>query len=186
VKDRSTKHTLPNIVLIGYRGCGKTTVGTILADKLGNDFIDIDLLIEEKQHCSIAEIFATHGQDFFRDLETEMISSLAASRQTVISVGGGAIERLENRRQIAQLGLVVWLTAAEDTLHRRILADARSASSRPPLSFDQSLDEIRSLLARRNPHYQEIANLEIDSSSLSPENVAELIQTGLRAEGHLT
>lgn len=168
-----------NIVLIGYRASGKTTVGRVLAERLDRPFIDTDELIQNRLQRSIADIFRDEGEAFFRRIESEIIAELSAHQATVIAVGGGAVESEQNRRRLADLGVVVWLTAAVDELHRRILSDPQSAAFRPPLSSDDLLTEIQHTLARRAPLYRNLAQYAVDTTNLTPSDAAHIIRQWL-------
>jgi shikimate kinase len=163
------------VVLVGYRGTGKTTVGRIVAQALDWPFVDIDPLIEQRAGLGIADIFARHGETHFRDLESEVIADLTGTDPAVISAGGGAVLRPENVRHLRRGGLVVWLTARAETLHKRITTDATTASRRPNLTPLTGIDEVRHLLEAREPCYRSAADVALDTETLSPAQVAEQI-----------
>lgn len=169
------------IVLIGYRGTGKTTVGRLLADALTWPFIDTDPLIEQRAGLDIATIFARHGEPYFRDLESAVIADLDSAGPAVISVGGGAVLRPENVQHLRSGSLVVWLTAPAETLYRRITGDATTTQRRPNLTGLVGLEEVRHLLAVREASYRSAADLAVDTEALSPIQVAERILAHLRA-----
>ncbi len=164
-----------NIILIGSRGSGKTTVGRLLAQRLGWEFVDTDQAIQQQQHRTIAEIFAEYGEEHFRKVECDVIASMSRFRHMVIAAGGGAVENIQNRRQLAQLGRVVWLNADCDELHRRILNDPASVPTRPPLSSHDLKNEIELTLSQRTPHYQSMADVTIDTTQHSPAEVVNKI-----------
>ena len=170
-----------NIVLIGYRGSGKSTVGRLLADRLGCDHIDTDEVVEAKSRRTIAAIFEQDGEEHFRGLESEVIAGLSSSDGAVISVGAGAVLYERNRKRISELGHVVYLAASAGELHRRVRADLGSETTRPPLTADDPRTEIRNTLAARMGHYRELAELQIDTSGLSPEAVAGRIAEQLQS-----
>jgi shikimate kinase len=160
------------IVLIGYRGSGKTTVGRILAQRLGTPFADCDDLIVARSGKSIREIFALEGEDGFRKLETAAIAELAKS-DGVIAVGGGAILREQNRRELAR-HFVIYLRTQPGVLLRRIQGDPATSDNRPSLTaLGGGLEEIEALLRQREPIYRAAMNHELDVTQLSPEEVAE-------------
>ncbi len=163
------------MILIGYRGSGKTVVGRLLAGELRRSHFDTDLLIEDREGRSIAAIFEQDGEPHFRGIESEVIDDLTPDAPVVISIGGGAVVSEHNRKRLKRLGAVVWLQAAPEELHRRIAADRESAASRPPLSTDDALTEVRTLLAQRNRWYEELADVEIDTAGRSPAEVAQMI-----------
>ena len=161
-----------SIVLIGHRGSGKSTVGRLLADRLGCGHIDTDELIEAKSQRTIAEIFERDGEKHFRTLESEAIACLPEADRVVISVGGGAVLDERNCKRLSALGHVVYLAAPVEELHRRVTLDRGSRDSRPPLTADDALTEIRDTLAARMGCYRELAQTHIDTGGLSPEAVA--------------
>ncbi len=168
------------IVLVGYRGTGKTTVGRILAEALKWPFIDTDPLIELRARLSIADIFARLGEPAFRDLEAAVIADLDEIDPAVIAVGGGAVLRPRNLPHLRQNSLVVWLTASPETLYKRITADATTPSRRPSLTGLAGLEEIRHLLEVREPYYHSAAHLVVDTETNTQRQVAEHILQRVR------
>jgi shikimate kinase len=162
------------IFLIGYRGSGKTTVGRLLASRLGWQFIDADAIIEERACKTIREIFANEGEQFFRDREAAILTELCKRTDTVIATGGGVVLRPENRTLLRQYGFVAWLTADAATLWQRIQADASTAARRPALTTG-GLEEVRQLLALREPFYRETADVEVSVDVVSPEQASDTI-----------
>lgn len=181
------RSTEQHVVLIGYRGGGKTVVGRLLAGELRRPHVDTDLLIEDREGRSIAEIFEQDGEPHFRRIESEVIAGLAPDTPAVISIGGGAVASKHNRKRLKGLGTVVWLQAAPEELHRRIATDRESAASRPPLSTTDALTEVRTLLAERSRWYEQLADVEIDTTGKSPVEVAQIIlrqlETKVRRDG---
>ena len=169
------------MVLIGSRGSGKTVVGRLLAGELKRPHVDIDLLIEERAGRSIAAIFEQDGEPHFRRIESEVIADLAPDPPAVISIGGGAVVSEHNRKRLKGLGTLVWLRAGPEELHRRITADRESAASRPPLSTTDALTEVRMLLARRSGWYEELADIEVDTTGKSPVQVTQMIRQQLES-----
>ncbi|WP_417734675.1 shikimate kinase [Rosistilla oblonga] len=164
-----------HLYLIGYRGSGKSSVARLLAAKIGCTWIDSDDEIERRAGVSIAEIFAAHGEPGFRDRETAAIEALSKTSPQVIALGGGAILRPENRDMIAQTGQAIWLDARPEVLVGRIEADASSASRRPSLTEHPMLQEVRQLMAAREPLYREVGNLRIDVSDQTPDQIVDQI-----------
>lgn len=163
------------LVLIGYRGTGKSTIGPILARRLGWTFIDADERIEAAAGRSIAEIFAAEGETGFRDRESATLAELCRGDDLVIATGGGVILRDANRQRLRDSGFVVWLTASPETIWDRLQHDPTTTSRRPNLTPGGGLDEIRSLLAVREPLYRQTANFTIATEALSPEAAADAI-----------
>ena len=165
-----------HLLLIGYRGCGKSGVGKLLSELLDRDLIDTDIAIETSEGKTIAEIFAEVGEQGFRDLESNQIANLDSLEESaIISLGGGAILRPENRRCIRNLGKTVWLQATPETIFERISNDETTQSRRPKLSNLSDRDEIRSILEMRVPWYKEVADLAVSTDGVSMERVAKTI-----------
>jgi shikimate kinase len=160
------------LTLIGYRATGKTTLARLLAERLGWDWIDADVEIEQRAGKSIARIFAEDGEPAFRDLEARVVAELLKRDRLVLAAGGGAPMRPETRRAMREAGKVVWLTARPETIHARMSGDATTAGRRPSLTDRSALDEIVHLLAKREPIYRETADLEVDTENQTPEELA--------------
>lgn len=161
---------MTHLFLTGYRGCGKTSVGPILAARLGRPFVDADVALETDAKMTIHEIFAAEGEAGFRDRETTTLRKLAAGEPAVIATGGGAVLRGENRDLLRAAGFVVWLKAPAEVLWVRITADPSTASRRPNLAGG-GFAEVVSLLAAREPLYAATAHAAVDAAR-SPEEVA--------------
>ena len=160
-----------NIFLTGFMGAGKSTVGRRLAQRLDYRFVDLDQLIVAREGRSIAEIFASQGEVYFRDCEAAVLAEQAETVRTVFATGGGIVGREENRVLMQQIGTVVYLRASWSTLERRL---ARS-SGRPLADPQQGWEKIRQLWHCRLPWYEE-ADLVIDTDQLTvPEVVRAII-----------
>ncbi len=170
-----------HLYLAGFRGSGKSSVGRLLASHLGRTWTDCDDQIEAEADCSIREIFAQHGEAGFRDLELRTIAAIAALPPAVVSLGGGAILRAENRELIRGSGVCVWLRVDADTVMRRLTADATTADRRPALTALPQREEIQKLLADRRPLYEQVADLQLDTSGRAIEEIAEQILRQLEA-----
>ncbi len=164
-----------NIILIGYRATGKTTVGRFIAQRLGWEFVDTDVLIEQQAKKSIAEIVAQEGWQGFRRREKEVIAEVSAKENMVIAVGGGAVINTENVKNLKQNGILIWLKANADTIAKRLLKDKKTASQRPSLTGKSVVEEIEEVLRERLPLYQQAADIEVDTERYSPEEIASLI-----------
>ncbi len=161
-----------NLVLIGYRGTGKSEVGALLATRLGMPVLSMDALIIERAGMPVPEIVAAHGWTGFRDLETTIAREIAARDGVIIDCGGGVIERPENIPALREHGLIVWLSASVATIVRRIQGDTQ----RPSLTGAQSFtDEVAEVLTRRTPLYRAAAHVEIATDALTPAEVAERV-----------
>jgi shikimate kinase len=164
-----------NLVLMGYRGTGKSQVARLLAERLGWPCFDTDEQIEQRAGKSIAAIFAEDGEDAFRDWETQVIADLAARDRSVIALGGGAVLRAQNRAALARASHVVWLTASPQTLWRRIQADAATQARRPNLTAAGGITEIIATLDARRPIYRQCAHAVVDTEDKTPAEVADAI-----------
>ena len=161
-----------NIVLIGYRGTGKSVVGRLVSEGLQMQCISMDGRIVEKAGMSIPDIVAKHDWATFRDMESEVTRELAELDDIIIDTGGGVIERPENINILKANGLIVWLKASAETIVLRI----EGGTERPSLTGEKSFTkEVEEVLARRTPKYRNAAQYEIDTERLTPEQVAERI-----------
>jgi len=161
-----------NIVLIGYRGTGKSSVGEILAARLGMPYIGMDGEIVKRGGMSIPEIVGKSGWPEFRDRETGLARELAARDGVIIDTGGGIIERPENMEALGKNARIFWLKAEVATIVSRIQGN----SDRPPLTAGKTFtDEVAEVLERRTPRYRSAAHYEIDTDDLTPEQIADRI-----------
>jgi shikimate kinase len=168
--------SIRGLVLIGYRGTGKSTVGRILADGLGRPFLDCDREIESRSGRSIRSIFNESGEGAFRDWEQRTLHALTTeSPGAILATGGGAVLREANRRRIRGFGFVAWLTADPTELARRLEADRLGLAGRPALTMAGTLDEIAQVLSDRSPLYAELADAVIPTDGKDPSEVAEAI-----------
>ncbi|MDZ4683640.1 MAG: shikimate kinase [Planctomycetaceae bacterium] len=167
------------VTLIGYRGTGKTSVAPRLAERLGLPWIDADPELERRAGRSIRDIFATDGEPEFRRLERAVLVDLLSQGPRVLAVGGGAVLNPDTRRDFRAAGPVVWLQADAETLAARIAADATSRGRRPNLTAAGGLDEIRTLLAAREPLYRETATLTVDTAGKPMDDIIAEILAGL-------
>ena len=158
-----------NIILTGFMGTGKTTVGKRLAKRLGWRFVDVDELIEAHAKMPVARIFAERGEPVFRRLERRYVNRAARSDQQVIATGGGAFVDAENRARLQAGGVTVCLTARPRVILERI---GKRVALRPLLRGGDPLKKIQTLLARRARAYA-AADLTVDTSSQSVEEVVE-------------
>lgn len=170
------------IVLTGFMGAGKSTVGRILAARLGWPFLDVDSVITSERECTIAQIFARHGEPHFRVLEAEAVARVLAPdhehAQAVIALGGGAIESEDVRRLLfTGEAVTVFLFAPLAELLARCKGGSSDAPVRPLLSGAEASED---RLARRLPHYQQ-AHLTVDTSGIQPAAVVDRIMAWLSA-----
>lgn len=165
-----------NIALVGFMGSGKTAVGTALAAALNRDFIDLDILIEEKNGHSIADIFALKGEGAFREMETAALQEACHRKGAVISCGGGIVLKPANAGLLKQSAAVVYLIAAPADILQRL---AGSKTRRPLLETPDPTLKVRELLEFRKPLYEAVADVTVDTSGLTIDEVVEKIKAGL-------
>ncbi len=160
-----------SVFLIGYRGSGKTTIGRKLADRLWLKFIDTDEMVVAAVGKSIREIFAQDGEAKFRDLEADAVAAACGFADHIIALGGGAVIRPENRKRIKDSGFkCIYLRCEPGVLLQRIEGDPQTAANRPSLThLAGGIEEIRKLLAEREPLYREIMTGELDVTNLTPD-----------------
>lgn len=162
--------TPKNIVLIGFMGSGKSTVGRELHARLGYPLTDMDQLIEHTMGKKITEIFKEEGENAFRDFETLQLTEIAKQTDTrhIISTGGGIVIRPQNRSLLRKLGYVVWLHAPEGIIFDRTSRNR----DRPLLNEPNARERITSLMAERKPWYAQTAHLRIDTAGLESHEIA--------------
>ena len=161
-----------HLYLIGFRGSGKTTVGSLLADAIQLPFYDLDQLIQAHSGRNIAVIFSELGEASFRELETSLLTKVAAESPAVISLGGGACLAERNRSTIKLSGRAVWLRAEPEMLWSRIQNDPQSTTTRPALTQFGGLEEVRRLLELRESTYAACADYVIDTGAVTPLDAA--------------
>jgi len=162
----------PNIILVGYMGAGKTTIGKQLASMYGYNFLDTDEYIVRKEGMSINEIFASKGEDYFRQLETNVLKELNCSlKNTVLATGGGLPIKEDNRRLLKDLGKVFYLRCSPDTTYERVCG----SNDRPLLTGDNMYQKICNMLEIRTPMYMDAADEVIETDKLSAEEIIEII-----------
>jgi shikimate kinase len=162
-----------SILLIGYRGSGKTTVGQKLADRLWLPFVDTDVAIVLLAGKSIKEIFEQSGERVFRDFESQVVREVSLLNDAVISFGGGALDREENREALAGAGhKLIYLRCEPAELLRRIRSDPLTAANRPNLTaLAGGIEEIQTVLARREPVWRSIMSAELDVTNRTVDEV---------------
>lgn len=151
------------IALIGFMGAGKTSVGRLLAEKLEMKFVDLDELIEEKAKMTVLEIFRLRGENYFRKVEAETLKGALQVEDTVISTGGGSVIRSENREILRSKSIVIYLTAGAGDILKRV---GNTGDSRPLLNVDSPLHEIERLLEKRQPLYENVADITVDTTGM--------------------
>jgi shikimate kinase len=166
-----------NLILVGFMGSGKSSVGREIARRCQLRFLDTDSMIRKKCGKSISEIFAVDGEAAFREEEHQALLSLRGAHQSVIATGGGIVLASRNRSLLRSLGAVIWLTAEEEVIWERV----SRKSTRPLLQTDDPRSTVTKLMAVRNPLYHETAHVTIDTSVLSHQEVATRVLLAVRA-----
>ncbi|MGI9141954.1 MAG: shikimate kinase [Fluviibacter sp.] len=160
-----------NIFLVGLMGAGKSTVGRILARRLGKRFVDTDHEIEKRNGVTIPVIFEIEGEDGFRRREQEVLADLAQEKDLVLSTGGGIVLKPENREVLRNHGFVVYLNARPELLAERTKHDR----TRPLLNVEDPLTRLRELYAVRDPLYREVAHAVVETGRGAPQQVVQAI-----------
>nr|MDO8110862.1 shikimate kinase [Candidatus Sigynarchaeota archaeon] len=161
---------MKNICLVGFMGTGKTKAGRIVAAKLGKKFVETDELIEKAAKKSIPKIFSEDGEIRFREIEIATIKAASTIENAVFSLGGGAVLNSINIMYMRRGAVIICLSARPDIIHQRIIADGKE--NRPLLAKPDPKAEIERLLALRAPFYVSATSLLIDTSSMTPDEVA--------------
>lgn len=159
---------MKNIVLTGFMGTGKTTVGRILAKKLGRRFLDMDFMIEEKENRRIADIFASEGEEYFRSVEKRIAADCGSRTNCVIATGGGAVLDSDNMRRLRENGVIINLYAPVDTVIMRTRGGAR------PLMKEQSRAQVEERMRQREIYYAD-NDFRVEIEGKSPLEIAEEI-----------
>lgn len=169
---KSFEETQDNIVLIGFMGCGKSTVSEMLHERYGMRVIDTDELIAKREGMSIPEIFETHGEAYFREAETKLLKELQEQKNTVISCGGGTAMREENVAEMKKIGKVVLLTASPETIYERV----KDQHNRPLLENNKSVAFIAELMEKRREKYENAADIILSTDGKSVFEICEEIK----------
>ncbi len=167
-----------NLVLVGFMGSGKSSVGRILSALTGFALVDTDALVVQEAEISIPEIFRRHGEEHFRQIETEVLQSLVGRIGLIVATGGGVAISAKNRDLMRQIGPVVWLDAETEQLHQRV-----KNSKRPLLQTADPRQTIEDLYRAREPLYRESATVRIDSTRMTHRQTAEAVLAALKENG---
>jgi|YelNatPaOPRAMG01_1025707.scaffolds.fasta_scaffold02647_1 shikimate kinase len=162
---------MKNIILTGFMGTGKTTVGNELSRILGIKLIDIDSEIEKAENMKIKDIFKIYGEKRFREIETEMIKKISKRKCIIISTGGGAVLKKENVDTLKENGIIICLFAKPETILKRTMNN----NERPLLNVENPYDKIKELLEFRMPYYEKAADIIINTDNKNPLQISEEI-----------
>ena len=168
-----------NLILIGYRCCGKTCVGKRLADLLSYDFVDTDVCIESDCRSSIDRLVADKGWPCFRQKETQILEQIILGNNQVIATGGGMVLAPENRALMKTHGFVIWLAADVTTIVQRLEADPQTRANRPRFTTWSLKNETKDILAQRIPFYEALADMTVDTTGHTPQHIADIIKRRL-------
>lgn len=157
--------------LVGPMGVGKTTIGRLLSLKLHYPFLDSDVWIEQSMNQSIPSIFASHGEEVFREIESEAIDHLTQQSKIVLSTGGGAVLHQLNRQRLKKRGTVIFLDLSPEKIFERIAGD----QTRPLLQTDNPLATMQSIYDARKPLYLDSAHYHLSITNKTPEEISEIL-----------
>ncbi|WP_084554735.1 type I 3-dehydroquinate dehydratase [Eubacterium xylanophilum] len=160
-----------HISLIGFMGVGKSTISAELAKITGRPEVDADVYIEKREGMKISDIFASQGEEYFRDIETEILDELAGMEPMILSCGGGMAIRKINVKKLQNMGDVVLLTAEPETIYERV----KDSNTRPLLNGNMNVEYIAELMAKREPFYEEAATIEVKTDGRGAEEIAREI-----------
>lgn len=158
-----------NIVLIGFMGAGKSTVSDYLSTMFAMNIVEMDQVISEREEMSIPDIFATYGEEYFRELETKLLIEMQSKKNTIISCGGGAALREANVSEMKKNGRVVLLTASPQTVYERV----KDSDERPVLNGNKSVEYIADLMEKRREKYEAAADIVIQTDNKTVLQICE-------------
>lgn len=170
-----------NIVLIGFMGSGKTTIGRKLAAKLDYRFVDMDIEIETKAGMKITEIFSKYGEAEFRKMESRICEELSKAKNCVIATGGGVIKNDKNMELLKENGIVLYIKATPEHVYRNIKND----TTRPLLQCEDKLAKIKELMEERKPLYESKNDITFDVSGLNAKEAVERIMSVIEGDSIL-
>ncbi|NLK20913.1 MAG: shikimate kinase [Epulopiscium sp.] len=165
-----------NIVLMGFMGCGKSTIGKLISQKIQSEFVDTDFLIEKKIGISISSFFEKYGENSFRQIEEEIISEIAQGKNQVIATGGGIIKNFNNISNLRANGIIVYLNASPSHIFQNLKGD----TTRPLLNTKDKLETINALLNERKPLYERYADIIVN---VNHQLIQDIVTTILRHIG---
>ena len=165
-----------NIALIGFMGTGKSTLSEYLKEKYGMNIVEMDQEIVDREGMSIPDIFATYGEEYFRNLETAHLVRLQSRTNTVISCGGGVAMREENVRELKKNGYIVLLTASPQTIFERV----KDSDDRPVLNGNKNVEYIEELMEKRRSKYEAAADVVVQVDHKTVQQISEELMIKLR------
>jgi shikimate kinase len=172
----------PNLVLIGYRGTGKTSVGARLAEVLQRPFVDLDQVLVGEAARSVADIVAQGGWAEFRRLEKQLVARYRNTRGLVLATGGGVVLDPDNVAALRENGILIWLTADPAAIQTRLAQDQPRDANRPSLTGEDTIREVAAVAEERAPLYLAAAQISIDTTHRSVGQVVSLVLEALESE----
>ena len=170
-----------NLIFVGLPGSGKSTVGRLCAKALNLPFVDADKFLEQREGRSVADIFASSGEGYFRDLESRVLAELCRREGIVLATGGGAVLRPLNRSRLHARGHVIYLRSSPNEVFRRVQHDRK----RPLLQVQDPMERLRDLYSQRDPLYRETAHFTIETGRPSVGRLVSMIVSQLELAGAL-
>lgn len=164
-----------NVFLIGFMGCGKSTMARLLTEELDMELIEMDETIEEEENRSINDIFATDGEQYFRDLESALVARISDKGNAIVSCGGGAILREENVTNMKKNGTIVYLSATPETIFEHV----RYSTNRPLLNGNMNIEYISELMSKRVDKYEKAADIILCVDGKTKKEIVEEIKSCL-------
>ena len=162
---------MKNIFLVGFMGCGKSTVSRYMSEQYGFDLVELDEEIASMEHMPISQIFEEKGEEYFRNLESQALYAIQKECGKIVSCGGGIILREQNVLEMKKRGIVVWLTASPETILTRVLND----NNRPLLQGKKSIDDIKHMLEQREAKYKEASSVMIQTDQKAVSDICKEI-----------
>lgn len=172
----------PNLVLIGYRATGKTSVGARLAEALHRPFVDLDQVLVREAGRSVADIVAQGGWAEFRRLEKELVARYRDARGLVLATGGGVVLDPDNVAALRENGILIWLIADPAAIQARLAQDQPRDANRPSLTGEDTVREVLEVLEARAPLYQAAAQMSVDTTHRSVAQVVKLVLAALTSK----
>ena len=170
---------MKNIFLIGYMGTGKSTVAAYMAKQYGMEVLEMDQMIVDREGMSISDIFAKHGEAYFRDIETKLLIEIQTQENKVVSCGGGVVLREQNVEEMRKGGSIVLLSAKAETILERVKDD----HSRPLLQGNKNIEFINDMLEKRRPKYESAADIVIETDAKQVADICNEIFEQIEREG---
>jgi shikimate kinase len=164
-----------NVILIGFRGSGKTTVGKKLAERLFYDFVDLDDEIEMREEKNIRRIFEEYGEEYFRRIESLVVADIAKTNGKVIGTGGGVVLKYKNIQNLKRSGVIIFLDVDAENSIERLMKDETTEIRRPKLTYSDWQSEIRDQVKIRRPFYLNAADYIVNTSARSVDEIVEQI-----------